>query len=42
MSKLLEVIKVYLTGNRCTCNILEDDLTDQGYTCYWCYENGLD
>jgi hypothetical protein len=24
---------------RCNCDELDDDLIEQGYTCYKCYEN---
>jgi hypothetical protein len=24
----------------CNCELLDDDLLEQGYTCYKCYENG--
>lgn len=28
--------------NKCNCNELEDDLIEQGYTCYNCYTDNKD
>ena len=28
--------------NKCLCNQLEDDLIEQGYTCYSCYTDNKD
>lgn len=28
--------------SKCNCSGLDDDLIEQGYTCYYCYENNKD
>ena len=32
------MIEVVIIPKSCTCNELDDDLKDEGWTCYACYE----
>jgi|APCry1669188970_1035186.scaffolds.fasta_scaffold153433_2 hypothetical protein len=32
------MIEVIVIPKSCTCNELDDDLKDEGWTCYACYE----